>query len=326
MHKEYEYKSVFSGRINDYIASRREAGFMFDNPAYWLYRFDQFCCSNKVQGEFISKQLFEAWALKSKTETKITQCSRLEALRNFSVYLNTVGIPSYIPVKLPRPEKAVPYLMTDCDIREFFEQVDLYDTCTTKDSFKRMAQEYKVLFRLIYCCGLRNNEACSLKTADIDLSRGCLSIYQSKGSKDRIIYLSEDLRALCLNYLDWLHGQLGFMPMWFFPGRNPGVHIPKTSIDRKFNEFWKATMRSSSCDKKPTVHCLRHAYVIKRINLWMEEDVPLHVMMPYLSSYLGHKGPMETYYYYHQVEDAFRTIKRKDVVSSRVIPEVRHEE
>jgi len=189
-----------------------------------------------------------------------------------------------------------------------------------------MAQEYKVLFRLIYCCGLRNNEACSLKTSDIDLSRGCLSIYQSKGSKDRIVYLSEDLCALCLDYLDWLHGQLGFMPKWFFPGRNPGVHIPKTSIDRKFNEFWKATTSSSSCDKKPTVHCLRHAYVIKRINLWMEEDAPLHVMMPYLSSYLGHKGPMETYYYYHQVEDAFRTIKRKDSVSSRVIPEVRHEE
>ena len=56
--------------------------------------------------------------------------------------------------------------MTDADIRDFFEQVDLYDTRTTKDSFRRMAVEYKVLFRLIYCCGLRNNEACSLRTED----------------------------------------------------------------------------------------------------------------------------------------------------------------
>ena len=58
----------------------------------------------------------------------------------------------------------------------------------------------------------------------------------------------------------------------------------------------------------------------------MDGDVPLNVMMPYLSSFLGHKGPMETHYYYHQVEDAFHTIKRKDEVSSRVIPEVQHEE
>ena len=28
--------------------------------------------------------------------------------------------------------------------------------------------EYKVLFRVIYCCGLRNNEACSLKIKNVD--------------------------------------------------------------------------------------------------------------------------------------------------------------
>lgn len=49
-------------------------------------------------------------------------------------------------------------------------------------------------------------------------------------------------------------------------------------------------------------------------------------MMPYLSNYLGHKGPMETYYYYHQVEDVFQTVRRKDTVSARVIPEVAYEE
>ena len=326
MHKEYEYKSVFAEKITDYISVRRKAGFLFDNPAYWLFRFDQFCCSNKIQEKFISKQLFNTWASRNKSETKTTQCNRLEALKNFSVYLNTVGIPSYIPTNLPRPEKTVPYLMTDNDIREFFAQVDFYDPCTTKESFKRMALEYKVLFRLIYCCGLRNNEACSLKTENMNLSEGYFTIYQFKGRKDRIVYLSDDLRILCSDYLDWLYSRTGLISEWFFPGRNLNTHIPKTSVDRKFNEFWNATKASESCDKKPTVHCLRHAYVIKRINLWMDADLPLSVMMPYLSNFLGHKGPIETFYYYHQVEDAFRTIKRKDTISSRVIPEVYHEE
>jgi hypothetical protein len=58
----------------------------------------------------------------------------------------------------------------------------------------------------------------------------------------------------------------------------------------------------------------------------MEKDLQLQVMMPYLSSYLGHKGPIETYYYYHQVEDVFKTVRRKDSMSARVIPEVQHEE
>ena len=326
MHKEYEYKSVFAKTIDEYIRSRREAGFMFDNPAYWLSRFDRFCCDNEAREDSVSKQLFDSWASKTPLESKTTQCNRLEALKNFCVYLNSVGIPSYVPANLPRPEKTVPYLMTDNDIREFFEQVDHYDTRTTKDSFKRLAGEYKVLFRMIYCCGLRNNEACSLRIEDVDVSKGIITIYHSKGRKDRVVYLSDDLRILCSDYIGWLYGLEDTAQEWLFPGRDLNAHIQKTSVDKKFNEFWNATKSSASCDKKPTVHCLRHAYVIKRMNSWMDGDVPLNVMMPYLSSFLGHKGPMETHYYYHQVEDAFHTIKRKDEVSSRVIPEVQHEE
>lgn len=39
---------------------------------------------------------------------------------------------------------------------------------------------------------------------------------------------------------------------------------------------------------------------------------------PYLSRYLGHKSPDETYYYYHLVEKAFDTIREKDSVSGKV--------
>ena len=324
MHKDYPYTNIFAGLIKDYIASHREAGFMYDTPAYWLFRFDQYCCNNVVKEAVVSKQLFEAWAAKFDAETKTSQSNRLQVLKGFCVYLNTMGIPAYIPSILPRPEKVVPYLMKDEDIREFFEQVDLYATDHVP-IFQRMAYEYKVLFRLIYCCGLRNNEACSLKTENIDTANGILTLYHSKGRKDRIVYLSEDLRRLCLGYRQWLNTQLDVPSEWFFPGKDPEQHIPKTSLDRKFNEFWNRTRSSKTCDKKPTVHCLRHAFVIKRINSWMEADIPLNVMMPYLSSYLGHMGPMETYYYFHQVEDAFQTVRRKDCVSSRVIPEVQYE-
>lgn len=56
MHKVYEYNSCFSELITQYISERRNAGFMFDNPAYWLYRFDQYCSDNKIQEASISKK------------------------------------------------------------------------------------------------------------------------------------------------------------------------------------------------------------------------------------------------------------------------------
>ena len=324
MHKVYKYNSCFSELITQYISERRNSGFMFDNPAYWLYRFDQYCLDNKIQEVSISKKLYQEWASISASETKDTQHNRLQALRGQSIYLNTLVLISYIPHVLPKADKNVPYLMEDTDILAFFAQLDRYNPHSTVNSFNRMATEYKVLFRVIYCCGLRNNEACSLKIKNVDTVHGVITIIHSKGDKDRAICRSEDVRKLCSQYKAWL---VSLCPTseWFFPGKYPEQHIPKTSVDRKFNKFWNATELSKQTDKKPTVHSLRHAYVTKRMNLWMKSDTDLKVMMPYLSQYLGHKGPVETFYYYHQIQEIFETIRRKDKISSRVIPEVRYE-
>ena len=48
----------------------------------------------------------------------------------------------------------------------------------------------------------------------------------------------------------------------------------------------------------------------------------INTMLPYLSHFLGHKGFRDTFYYYHYVEETARTIRKKDTVTSRVIPEV----
>ena len=68
---------------------------------------------------------------------------------------------------------------------------------------------------------------------------------------------------------------------------------------------------------------LRHTFVVFRINGWMTQGLDLNVLMPYLSKFLGHKSPGETFYYYHQVLEAFRIIREKDTVAKSVIPEAR---
>jgi integrase len=58
------------------------------------------------------------------------------------------------------------------------------------------------------------------------------------------------------------------------------------------------------------------------MNKWMEEGKNLNAMMPYLSAYLGHTSPQDTFYYYHQIESSFRIIRKKDISSGSIIPEV----
>lgn len=54
----------------------------------------------------------------------------------------------------------------------------------------------------------------------------------------------------------------------------------------------------------------------------MESDIDLTSRMPYLSKYLGHTSVDDTFYYYHQVNSAFKLIKEKDSSSVIIIPEV----
>jgi integrase len=53
------------------------------------------------------------------------------------------------------------------------------------------------------------------------------------------------------------------------------------------------------------------------------DGVDINVMFIYLSKYLGHKDPDETFYYYHLVREAYDIVKQKDTVTDDVIPEVR---
>lgn len=62
------------------------------------------------------------------------------------------------------------------------------------------------------------------------------------------------------------------------------------------------------------------------MNLWMEDGISLKEMLPFLSKYLGHTSPDETFYYYHQVDTAFRIVRNRDKTGARVIPEVSYDE
>ncbi len=207
-----------------------------------------------------------------------------------------------------------------------FKVIDEYIPSMSYGAFHRLAAEYKVIFRLLYCCGLRISEVRSLHTDDVDLNHGTVRIIQSKGRKDRIVYLSEDLTELLKEYSFKLSSVFLCQSVWFFPARNAEKQLSNVTIDKRFRDSWAKTPFAKNCGRNPTVHCLRHSFVVKRMNLWMEEGVPLKEMLPFLSKFLGHTSPEETLYYYHQVDSAFRIIRRLDKTSAKVIPEVTADE
>ena len=187
---------------------------------------------------------------------------------------------------------------------------------------RRIANEYPVLFRLIYLNGMRPGEACRIQMENVDLVEGTVLIQGGKGNKDRLIHLSGDMAELCRDYRSYLRETLGHEPEWLFPGIKPENPLSYGSVSAMFRRCWLETAFAGHCDRNPTAHCLRHAYVVKRIDLWRRQGLDFEHMLPYLSKFLGHKSFDESYYYYHLAEESVRTIREKDTVIGRVIPEV----
>ena len=323
--EEYVFTSCFLNDIQGLIEQKKQSGYIYDSAKYILIQFDKFCVENHIDRAIITKELSDTWQSYHADEAKSRRASRMSVLRQLAQYMNSQGSECYIPSKFSAKSYRVPYVMNEREIREFFTVADDYVPKVNADRFSILAEEYKVLFRFIYCCGLRVSEARKLKLEDIDFERKTALILRSKGDKDRLIYIADDVCKMCLDMLDLLHDKYHFYSEYLFPSSDPNTPLQVASINKKFQEFWKKTSGASD-SKYPTVHSLRYSFVVTRMNLWMEKGENLTAMMPYLSKYLGHESVENTYYYYHQIESAFKIVRQKDQLSDRIIPEVSDEE
>ena len=119
---------------------------------------------------------------------------RISFVRQLSLYMNSLGIHAYVPMENVKKGVVIPRLLDhDEEFQAFFRSLDGHPPGTRQPYALRMWNTYRVIFHLIYSCDLRNSEACCLRTEDVDLDLGILSIYHSKGDKDSIVYLSVDM-------------------------------------------------------------------------------------------------------------------------------------
>lgn len=314
-------KSVIASYIDGLLDEKHANGYSYVSEELVLNRFDAYCLDNGLRTPEITRDFLDDWMKKTPCEGEFNRGKRISCVRQLMLYMATRGIKVYVPHDFCHFKKALPHIFTQEEILDLFDKIDAYHPMHRPSYEQRLADEYRLLFRWYLCCGLRNTEACGIAAENVDLDGGILTILDSKGNKDRLVYLPDDLVLSSRMYYESLVSSLGFEPKWFFPGMDPSKHLPNTTVADVFNRFWKQT-GYAGCSNKPTVHDFRFSFVVYRMNRWAEDGEDLNVMMPYLSRYLGHKSVKETFYYYFLVDEAFRTVAKKDTIARNVIPEV----
>ena len=159
-------------------------------------------------------------------------------------------------------------------------------------------------FYLLWHCGLRISEVCSLLVNDVDFSGGKLFIRDSKERKDRVVYMSKTAVDALRHYLDVRHDPDS---AYLFPTHSG--HLKRGGLWKKLRNYGR------QCRVPVTAQRLRHTFASQMLAVGMP--------LPSLQRYLGHEL-MDTTMIYAEVsnpilqQDYYRGITTLDPQSANL--------
>lgn len=303
-----KYYSKLASYIEDYINQKRSMGYSFILQEKNLQRFDRFIVEKNLDKGIIDEDVINSWECRFPGEGDVGRNARLQVISGLADYMEQFGIQSSRSKSYGSVNNKTPYIPSEKEIAELFNVIDNYKV-KKNQKLSRLSAEYSIMFRLFYLAGLRLNEPVVLKRNDVKLEEGYIYIRHSKGDKDRVIVLADDFADLVRRYDSKMECEYITNREWFFPGFNIYKPFTKTTIDSKFKQFWEQAFPYWD-NRRPTVHSLRHAFVVNRINTWAKAGLDFDIMVPLLKTYLGHASIEETYYYYHMLDPRNQTIRK----------------
>ena len=247
---------------------------------------------------------------------------RVRYIKQLSLYILSTGRDAYVPKTYQSAETKVAHVFSRQELQEFFSAADSLNA--SRKNAAITIRECQTLFRLYYCLGMRLSEPLELTWDDLNLDEGWLKILDSKGHKDRILWIEDDLIEFLKDYKDFTI-KSGLVQTYVFPSSHAGKRIRGNTV----RYYFEKALENTSCNgisNPPTIKSFRHTFVVDRLNSWMENGENLQEKLPYLCKFLGHKTINETIYYYHQVDEALKIMKSNDLTANSLIPEVKYDE
>ena len=319
------YRSNFREHIVGLLILKQSCGFQYNTTAeYYLSCFDRFCVKHFPEEHQLSRLLVLTWTELHPGETSVSHRRRLSAIRQLTKYMISQGIQGtfVLPDKFGgKIVRRIPHFFTLEEVKSFFRCIDSLPVINTKPG---RHLTFPVLFRVLYCCGLRPSEVRLLKCIDADIEKGIFLIRNSKWCKDRFVILSDSLLQLCRKY-DLTMKAILPGRMFFFP--KDRINPQNTQgLRRVFLDNWKRAELDKNPGTPPHVFDWRHHFALSNLNRWVENGEDFNVKLPYLCRYMGHSKLENTDYYLHFVSSFFPVFKEKTQDTfNELIPEARYE-
>lgn len=315
------YNGPFGQHIENHVELKQSVGYKYIAEAEHLKRFDTFTLEKYNSVTALTKEIVLDWCKKKPYEAQANQCIRASIIRQFSKYLDSIGVDAYIIPKnyYPQEMQYVPHIYTDEELKRFFPETE---RCLYSSEAPHRHLIMPVFFRMVYTCGLRVSEARLLKVDDVDLDTGILAIHHSKKDNSRLVPMSDSLKKRCNEYSAAVHLQ-SKPDEYYFPALG-GKPMTLGNVYRNFRKFlWHAGISHGGRGHGPRIHDFRHSFCVRRLKKWSEQGKDLMVYLPILRTYLGHDSFRQTAYYLRLTADVFPAITLKlESMYPDLIPEL----
>ena len=306
MANKYIFNSPFKSDIQKFLDLKHSLGYKYALEEILLSQFDKMCIFKYPKEKVLTQIIAMDWATARKNESKSSIGNRIVTIREFAKYLNNTGKYAFVipTTYIPKKKKYQSYIYTNFELKKIF---DVIDNKKFNCRYKNCYIAYPVLFRILYCCGLRISEALHLKVKDVDLQNGIIYVYESKNNTDRLVPISEKLKNICIKYFNKLHLSSARNDFFFFT-KNSQTQIGQSAIHTSFRKILALAGIEKSKLNNPRIHDFRHTFAINCLKKFISENKDLNAYLPILKTYMGHSKFKSTEYYLKLTNDMFPDI------------------
>jgi len=258
-----------------------------------LSDFDSFLHEEKLTVKKLDDSQIKRW-IDAFNVRPSTKKGKLTHIRRFAGYLSSLGIETKLP-EMPRIiHDFTPYVFTADEMTRIFEAAD--DLVLSYPNSRRAA-EFPLLLRMLYGCGFRLGEVIALTWDEIDLSNGVVTVKVAKNQKQRLVPMSDELTRILKLYKATPYFNMQNCNLIF--KTNDGRPCSATTYWIVFNRILcelgiKTSQKAKHRSHGPCIHSLRHTFAMQSLLKAEAEGNGFMDTVPFLSTYLGHSGLMET--------------------------------
>ena len=305
------FKGIYAPYIVEYLKLKRDLGFKLRDSEYVFAMFDRLTVERGEASIGITKELSDAWCKKRPNESDGTKYNRVSVLSLFARFLCDMGFNSYIP-EVPRFKTSfVPYIFPKEEIASIFSACDQFvpGRILHNSAYAMMP----ALFRLLYSTGLRLGEALALKEKDVNLTEKHVIVRQSKSGTERMVPISGSLADALMQYKDKKAIRTNRSACSLFFVKNDNTPCGQHTASSTFRKIlWKAGIPYKGKGIGPRLHDLRHTFACHALVALTESGLDLHISLPILSTYLGHRTLESTDKYVRLTAEMYPNLLNKE--------------